>query len=257
MTRIRQIDDLVVLGRAAPEPISDGRHTVCLGGYSDTLGYVRLYPTQKRMKELQRWNVVSVPVESAAPNDTRDESYKIAGSKDEWDILHRKIEKIGSLTKSEQIQLCEKLGVDCRHRLNENHISLGMVKPAAIHGCQLKPQDDPTYQVTLTGERQEGKSEYPYKLYIEYECENCLAKNPHNQSCIEWGVYQYWNKNDDPEGVIDALWLNDDDAHHYFFIGNLNHHRTTYIIISVLRFKEQDMLIAGVNTPSQPGLDSF
>ncbi len=254
---VQTIDDLVVLGRAAPEPVDDGRHTVCLGGYSPSEGYVRLYPTQKRMTELKRWNVVSVPVESAAPDDTRDESYKIAGSKEDWDSLHNKIQKVGRLDKSEQIQLVDRLAVDCRNKLNEAHDSLGMVNPETIINYELEPRDDQTHQVTLDGTRQEGKTEYKHKLYIEYQCTDCVAKTSHRQHCIEWGIYLYWKKNDDYEGVFDALKLTRDDYKHYFFIGNLTHRPSAYIIISDIRFSEQDMLEAGVAPEGQSGLSDF
>lgn len=252
-----RIDDLVVLGRAAPEPIADGRHTVCLGGYSETHGYVRLYPTQTDMTNLSRWNIVSVPVEDAAPEDTRDESYKIAGSREDWDILPEKIEKTGELSKSEQIRLTEKLSGDCPTALNENRTSLGIVKPQSIRDFYIKPDEDPTYQTTIFGDRKLGKKEFPYKLYIEYECEGCTAVDGHTQHCIEWGVYEYFRKNDDPEGVIGALGLDDEKRDHYFFVGNLNHRRNAYIIISDLRFTHSDMRDAGMRTDSQFALTDF
>lgn len=257
MTTTRRIDDLVVLGRAAPEPIADGRHTVCLGGYSETLGYVRLYPTQRRMNQCKRWNVVSVPVEDAAPDDTREESYKIAGSKDEWGRLHEKIEKVGQLDKSEQIQLVEELAGDCTSRLNDERKSLGIAKPAEILDFYLEPRDDPTHQITLEGERRQGKNEYPQKMYIEYRCEDCELVGAHNQHCIEWGVYRYWDKYENPEGVFDALNLTDERTQHYFFVGNLNHQRTSYIIISDLRFSEEDMNSAGFAVNDQSELGSW
>jgi hypothetical protein len=253
-----RIDDLVVLGRAAPEPISDGRHTVCLGGYSETVGFVRLYPTQRWMDDCKRWNVVSVPVEDASPDDTRDESYKIAGSKESWDQLHTKIDKVGQLEKSEQIQLVDRLANDCPTRLNKSHQSLGIVKPAEIVDYYLVEQEDATYQVSLDGERQQGKRDYPQKLYLEYRCEDCdLKSDRHRQHCIEWGIYRYWDKNDDPEGVFDALQLTKDNYQHYFFVGNLNHQRTSYIVISDLRFSETDMLNAGVSVEGQADLTEW
>ena len=248
------IDDLVVLGRAAPEPIDDGRRTVCLGGYSETLGFVRLYPTQRRMKQCQRWNVISVPVEPAAPDDTRDESYKIVGSRDSWERLHTKIEKVGRLSKSERIQLVERLAGDCTGRLNDQHKSLGIAKPKEIHGHYLKSHPNPTYQVTLNGNRRQGKREYPQKLYVRYECVDCALEGLHNQHCIEWGIYRYWDENNTPEGVVDALHLTDNNYQHYFFVGNLNHRRQAYIIISDLRFKRSDMLEAGIRDSEQSSL---
>jgi len=254
MEKPERIDDLVVLGRAAPEPINDGRHTVCLGGYSETVGFVRLYPTQRRMEELKRWNVVSVPVESASPNDTRDESYKISGSKSDWDNLHHKIKKVGSLDKTEQIQLVDSLANDCTGRLNKDRRSLGMVKPAEIVDYYLEPREDPSYQLTLDGTRRQGKTEYPQKLYLKYECESCEIKGTHEQHCIEWGIYRYWDKNDDPEGVFDALRLTDDRYSHYFFVGNLRHRPSSYIVISILRFSRSDMNEAGLRAEDQTSL---
>lgn len=249
-----EVNDLVVLGRAAPEPIKDGRHTVCLGGYSETLGFVRLYPTQRRMDQCKRWNVISVPLEPAAPKDNRDESYQIVGSQDSWDRLHTKIEKVGRLSKPERIQLVERLSGDCTGRLNQQHTSLGIAKPEKIHDHKLEHYPDPTHQVTLNGNRRQGKQEYPQRLYIEYECEDCSLQDFHNQHCIEWGVYRYWDKNDDPEGVIDALHLTDEAYEHYFFVGNLNHRRQAYIIISDLRFKKSDMHEAGIRDAEQSSL---
>lgn len=250
------IDDLVILGRAAPEPIRDGRHTVCLGGYSESKGYVRLYPTQMWMENCNRWNVVSVPVERPQ-SDNREESFKIAGSQEDWGNLHQKIRKEGQLSKSEQIELVDELAGDCTIRLNEERISLGMVKPAEILDVYLDSSDSSTVQMDLQGNERKGKTDYKHSLYIKYQCEGCEAKTHHDQHTIEWGVYRYWDKHDDPEGVIDALGFNDESTNHYFFVGNLNHRREAYIIISVIRFSESDMVEAGVAPQSQSQLGSW
>jgi len=250
------VDDLVILGRAAPEPIRDGRHTVCLGGYSESRGYVRLYPTQMWMEDCKRWNVISVPVEEPE-RDTRNESYKIAGSREDWGALHQKIRKVGELSKSEQIRLVEELSGDCTIQLNDERISLGMVKPAEILDVYLEPSDDTTVQMDLEMNQRKGKTDYEHTLYVKYRCEGCKAKTHHDQHTIEWGVYRYWDKHDDPEGVIDALGFNDESMNHYFFVGNLNHRREAYIIISVIRFSESDMVGAGVAPQSQSQLKSW
>lgn len=258
MSTTDRIDDLVVLGRAAPEPLSDGRYTVCLGGYSETVGFVRLYPTKRGMTQCRRWNVISVPVESAAPDDTRDESYKIASEDGTREDALAQVKKVGRLTKSEQIRLVDDLSGDCTARLNQEKVSLGIVKPNEIHDFYLEETGSSTVQVTLDGEERKGKNEYPHKLYIEYSCEDCSIESEwHRQHCIEWGVYRYWEKNDDPEGVVDALQLPDETYDHYFFVGNLNHRRTTYIIISDLRFSEENMLEAGVRTNAQTSMTDF
>lgn len=254
--RPTQIDDLVILGRAHPEPIHDGRHTVCLGGYSPMHGYIRLYPTRMGMEKLKRWNVVSVSVEWDE-EDGREESYKIAGSRSDWDSLENKIEKVGELEYGERYELASELATDCRARLNDNHESLGLVTPAQIQEVYLEPTETETIQMDLTGQKLIGKREFDHELRVDYECENCDQKTGHDQHVIEWGVYQYWKKYDDPDGVKDALRLTDDDYEKFFFIGNLRHQRTAYIIISILRFKKEKLLEHGVRPSEQPGIGHF
>lgn len=251
-----RIQDLIILGRAAPEPIKDGRHTVCLGGYSESFGYVRLYPTQRWMDNCKRWNVVSVPVEKPT-HDDRDESYKIAGSQEDWGRLHTKIEHVDRVSKSERIRLVDQLAEDCPIRLNENRISLGMVRPEEIIEVYIEDNPDANVQLDLEMNERKGKSDYDQQLYIKYRCRGCEAKTHHDQHTIEWGVYRYWDNHDDVDGVIDALGFNDEDMNHYFFVGNLNHERNAYIVISVLRFSEEDMIAAGIRPQSQGDLDRW
>jgi hypothetical protein len=57
--------------------------------------------------------------------------------------------------------------------------------------------------------------------------------------------------------VKDALGFGDDSTQHYFFVGNLNYERRAYIIISIIRFQEEDMLNAGVSVPNQTSLTEW
>ncbi|MDZ7687631.1 MAG: hypothetical protein U5J64_02720 [Halobacteriales archaeon] len=260
MVEKKEINDLIVLGRAAPEPMNeDGRHTVCLGGYSEDHGFIRLYPTKMEMKQCTRWNVVSVPVEHDDSHDPRDESYKIQGSKKDWDKLHKKVEKTGRIEdKEERIKLINKLADDCPAKLNKQKKSLGIVDPEKILDVYLESQGDSPIQMDLVGKELKGKNDYPYKLYIKYRCENCVQKTPHDQHCIEWGMYRYWDKNDDYEGVIDALRVNDEEYKKYFFVGNLRHHPTSFIVISVLRFKKEEwMRKYGIEVGDQSSVDEW
>ncbi|WP_158854949.1 hypothetical protein [Halorhabdus sp. CUG00001] len=237
------IDDLVVLGRAGPELIEkDGRHTVCLGGWSESKGFVRLYPTHK-YSNAKRWNVIKVPV-IKDPDDYRDESWKIVGSKEDWDHLHEKIEKVDELSRPEAIELTKKIPKTCRHIINNREQSLGLVEPE-IENVYLNPIEDPEpIHTDLEGNRLKSKGAYQQKLYVEYTCKDvCEAKTGHDQHCIEWGMYRFWDNHPDrdPEEVIDALHLRDDDYKKFFFIGNQKNHPTSYIIISVIRWKKDKM----------------
>lgn len=243
------IDDLVVLGRAGPELISDGRHTVCLGGWSESKGFVRLYPTHK-FSEAQRWNKIKVPVEQDRSHDWRDESYKIQGSQRDWDTLYEKIEVVDKLSKDEWVSLIKDIPTTCPNRLNDEKKSMGLVKPAEIHGAELREVDDPDpIQTDIEGNRLRSKGTFPYKLHIEYTCEDCEAVGNHDPHCIEWGVYKWWeNHPDEADQVIDNLRLFDEDYKKYFFIGNQKNHPRGFIIISVIRWKEHE---------DQSGLDKF
>lgn len=235
----QRIDDLVVLGRAGPETLSDGRVTVCLGGWSESRGYIRLYPTQKRMTDLKRWNKVSVPVEHDPGNDNRNESYKIAGSKTDWDTLHRKIRVVGRWEKPERLQFVDTVPKQCSSKLNDLRYSLGIVEPETIHDAYLVEQDDYADSEPSTKETKTNHD----KLYIEYSCRDCGVASHHRQHCIEWGMYQFWKHNPerDPDEAIDALRLLDDDYKKYFFVGNMANRRNSYIVISVLRFKKSEL----------------
>lgn len=85
----KYFEDLIVLGNAVPDEISDNRKTVCTVAFSKEHGLIRIYPVPP-YSPMKRWNVVSLPLERNT-KDSRDESWKIQGSKTEWETLSDKI----------------------------------------------------------------------------------------------------------------------------------------------------------------------
>lgn len=250
------ISDLVVLGRTGPESISgDRRNIVCLGGYSETHGFIRIFPTRMDMDTLQQWNVVSVPVERPE-KDPRDESWKIAGSKREWRALPEKVEQVGRLDYRERVELVQDLAGDCANTLNEEKRSMGVVEPAEIHSMEVDESDKQPVQVTLGGRERPTKRSYP-KLYAEYNCVGCAAETRHRQHITDWELYRYWDTNDDVEGAIPASRILDDGWKHYFLVGNLRDHQTAFIIGSLIRFKRSKMLDHDIRPGDQTGLVDF
>lgn len=250
--REQRIDDLVVLGRGGPEELSDGRVTICLGGWSESRGFVRLYPTQKQMRALQRWNKVAVPVIQDPANDNRNESYKIAGSQADWDTLHQKVRRVGRWEKHQQLQFVDTIPKQCPNKLRDLRYSLGVVEPT-ITDAYLESADG-------DGSPEKETKNNHDKLYIEYECaDDCATVGGHSQHCIEWGMYQFWKHNPDRDAdeVIDALHLLDEDWTKFFFVGNMAHQRTSYIIISILRFKTSEVENYEVSSPTDTTLDMF
>ena len=246
------VDDLIVLGRACPERIKNGRVTVCTAGYSRKLGFLRIYPTRIEMP-LRQWSIVKVPLERN-PQDTRKESWKIQGSKSEWDRLCDKVQVVGELKQDERLNLIANLVDDCVNTINESGRSLGIVKPI-IEKCYFSKQEDydTSKQLTLLGfPLPQVKEQYPLIPRIRYRCVNCKAKTPHDQQVLEWGFYEWVRKNPDK---ADQVWENaliHSPKHEIFFlVGNLFRYRNVFIIISVLRLPKgpiQKQLIPPIKT---------
>jgi hypothetical protein len=233
------IDDLVVLGRGAPDKIKDGRVTICVAGWSKRLGFVRIYPT-RTSSPLRQWNRVSVRVERN-PLDSRAESWKIRGSKSEWDQLDRKIEVLGQASSSEKQTLVRGIVSPCVSTLNDARVSLGIIRPVELRGYLDKRGDvDHDVQLTLSGPPLEKtKKNYDFQPRLEYRCSNCAAVGSHDQQIIEWGCYEWFRKNPGREEfVFDNLQLSNPEYEKYLFIGNQSAHRMSYLVITVLRWKK-------------------
>lgn len=233
------IDDLVILGRAVPEQIKNGRVTVCAAGYSKTLGFTRIFPTKVRMP-LKRWSIVKVPVERD-PRDTRRESWKIQGSKSEWDRLNEKVQVVGMLKPIERLNLIANLTDDCVKDINEVKRSLGIVKPI-IEKCYFCPEEkfDPTLQATLFGRPLPStKKQYREFPKIQYKCSSCRAKGCHDQTVLEWGFYEWMRKHPEKhEQVWENAQIFSPKHECFFFVGNMRDRRTAFLIISIIRLQK-------------------
>lgn len=234
------IDDLIVLGRACPEPIKDGRITVCLGGYSPTYGFIRLYPTTVNAN-IKRWSIIEVEVERDS-KDTRRESWKILGSKSDWDNLHMHIIRLGELPRKQRLPLVHSLITNCVNVSNNAHDSLCIVKPNVKHYYfkENKKFGD-LFQLVLPGfnSNTRVKRDFPYEPRVTYRCENCMTKGSHDQQVLEWGFFKWFEKSPDKfTQVWENCHINDPDYDVFFFVGNQARFRTAWLVISILRFKK-------------------
>jgi len=217
---MRRIDNLVILGRAFPQQLKDGRISCCTAGWSPTLGLIRIYPTDYKSEKLKRWNIVSIKVEHN-PNDWRHESWKILDSKD-WRNVDDKIEVKGTYPKDKRLELIEKtIPKHCPNTLNDIRTSLGLVEPKIL---------DYEFKENKKGEE---------ILRIHYNClPRCFSASFHNQQVLEYGVYEWIRKNPDyRDKVVDNLHLMEDDWKKYFLIGNSYRAPRSFMIIEILRFK--------------------
>ena len=232
------IDDFLVLGRACPDRMRDGRFTVCCGGYSERLGFVRIYPMPPHTeKKLQRWNIVSVGVERDM-RDKRGESWKVAAAKSGWRDMAKSIELMGALSRSEQMKFLNSVEKTTIDGLKEGGKTLGIVEPRGIE-ARIKALPSEAPQTDLLGRTVLSKKNFPHRLYLKYFCVPKCTERGHEHQLLEWGVYEFWRKNPQSpaEKVVENLRLNDTGYRKFFFVGNQAFHPNNFMVISVLRHK--------------------
>ena len=193
---------------------------------------------------MKRWNVVSVPLEQTS-RDTRQESWKVQGSKDEWPRLAEKIVLVDKISRRDQLtfpgRLYDEFGVGCIQDLNDKQLSLGLVKPTVLDCCMAdREKVKHTVQTTLDSDTPFLTiANYPKQPRVRYRCADCKSTNPHDQQIIEWGAYEFMRRNPDrpPEQCLTGLRLMNASYDKYFLVGNLAKHRTSFVVVSVFRFK--------------------
>ena len=242
------IDDLVVLGRACPEPLKDGRVTVCLAGWSETHGFMRIYPTRYDT-DCHAWDVIKDEVEKNE-RDNRLESWKIVGSREEWETLTAKIQVVGHVkSRDNKLNILTKNLSSCINPINDNRKSLGIIKPSEILRTYFKPNDDygNLMQLGFPGMTElnevKVKRDFPQEPHIVYRCPDCQTKKKeHDQQVLEWGFYEWLRKNpDSKEQVWENAGFHRKDTDIYLFVGNQAAHRTSFMIISPLQVHAGDV----------------
>lgn len=236
-----RIDDLIILGRGVPEQISGGRVTVCTAGYSPSRGFVRLYPTRID-SPLKVWSIVSVEVERN-PKDSRLESWKFPDSKSGWENINEHMQVIGEYPKHGRLGLMENIRSKCVADINDARNSLGVIRPV-IKRHYLVPNRmhheayQPLFEI-MEHAQTKTKRDYVAEPRLCYMCgDSCRLKNGHDMQLLDWGCYLWMTKH---PGNEQQIWLNmgigSPDWTHYFLVGNQASHRTSFLVINVIRQK--------------------
>ena len=232
------IDDLVMVGRAGPDRLSDGRTTICAAG---SFSHSRIHPPLS--------NDFDFPIEAVEhcvgacrtkPAGHPARELENRGLKGEWDHLDQKIRVTGKLSQDEKIRLIPTLVSPCVVQLNESHVSLGIIKPRDLRGYLSERSDvDSSIQLTLFGTpTPKTKGSYRLQPRLEYRCGQCTSVGAHDQQLIEIGCYEWFRKYPGMEAqVFDNLRIADPDYEKYLLVGNQAHHRASYLVIGIIRWK--------------------
>lgn len=231
------IEDIVILGRAAPEELSDGRRTACTGAWSENRGFIRLYPIRPELNDLfHRWDVVDVDVEEN-PQDTRDESWKLKENRGDQTSC---VTHTGKYPRNKRATLLSNLEDDCVRDINEAGRSLGIVRPETKPKLQFREWgDEDTFQSRLFEEewRPDVRDQFEHEIRVEFTCSNCRTKQGyHNKTLLEWGAYLGKRKHDvQIEEELEAYYdLDDDDYNHWVFVGNQHARPSSFIAINLI-----------------------
>lgn len=230
------LEDFVMLGTTVPEPNSDGRVFVCSAGVSrERRSLVRLYPLARRNIP-RRWRIYRVPVQ-LNPADSRPESYKVATSVDRLPGMHEAINRhfteIGTVRPADRARLLESFWVGSIAEANARRLSLAIVRPRALDlYFEHNPTSPDSPQMALFDDGQPkptaGARRVPFIPRLRFRDET----GEHRLMLRDWGCYELMRKMPERRTEMDRfLHLGPSSS---LLIGNLNHHRTSWLVISVL-----------------------
>lgn len=230
------LDDFVMLGTTVPEPNSDGRVFVCSAGVSAELGkLVRIYPLA-RGGVPHRWSVYRVPVERN-PHDSRPESFKVRGDRSPGahDHINASFEPLGKIPDTDRAQLLERFVVGSIKEANAKRLSLAIVHPDSIdlhfeHNPDSRDSPELRLFEVQPSRPQSGARRFPFIPRLRFTDE--LGGN--NLMLRDWGCYELQRKHGEAyfrANLAGALHLRESSS---LLVGNLNNHRTSWLVISVL-----------------------
>jgi hypothetical protein len=237
----RTLEDVVILGRAAPQSISDGSLTTCTGAWSKHRGFIRLYPCDPEEDLFSRWDIIDVDVRRN-PKDSRDESWRLA-YRDQPSC----VEQTGEYPRRKRATLLTQLEDECVEIIKNSGRSLGIIQPDSIEELYFKEwedEDDETTQTKLFEEmedwRPETREEFDQEIRIKFTCPSCETQQGyHDKTLLEWGGYLATRKHDiesadELEGFYD---LNNQEYNHWIFVGNQKNRPSAFIAINIIQMK--------------------
>lgn len=237
------VDDFVMLGKTVPEPTrSDGRIFVCSAGVSAQMRQLlRIYPLAKRNAP-KRWTVNTVLLERN-PQDSRVESWKLAGNRKPG--AHEQINDTFTTTGIEapasRASILKNHFVGGVKEANSLRMSLALIQPSSAEVFfEHNPDSPDSPQLSLFDEHPRptaGAKRFPYIPRLRFKDDD----GEHKLMLRDWGVYERmrkaagfetWPESKRRDDITTALHLDESCS---LLVGNFNQHRTSWLVISVLR----------------------
>lgn len=235
-------DDFIMLGKTVPEPQSDGRVFVCSAGYSAELrSLIRIYPLARKDAP-RRWSISRVPLERNT-KDSRAESWKLAGdrSADRHGNINKVFETYSKVKgmQTRDVLDDDRVWVSSIKEANERRISLALLAPKGtpevIYEHNANSPDSPQLKLFTDGlPPAQGAKRFPYMPRLAFDDD----KGGHRLMLRDWGCYERMRKAPGALDLEDCLSLGPDSR---LLIGNLNSHRTAWLVISVLNIGDAQM----------------
>jgi hypothetical protein len=231
------VDDFVMLGKTVPEPTRrDGRVFVCSAGVSDTLrSLVRVYPLARRGAPA-RWSVNTVKL-IRNPEDHRRESFKLAGDRrpGQHERINNAFEQTDIVPPRHRAELLSRYVVDSITEANSKRLSLAILHPGQLDLLfEHNPDSPDSPELTLFDlepRPTEGAKRFAYIPRLRFKDADGVDRR---LMVRDWGCFEYMRKNGDDRrfDLHNALHL---DGEASLLVGNFNQHRTSWLVISVLR----------------------
>lgn len=235
------LNGFVMLGTTVPEPSKrDNRIYVCSAGWHPDLGLVRVYPLGRKSAP-RRWSLNTIEVERN-PQDSRAESWRIAGDRTAWDV-NTHFRHTGEVRKHNRDMILDDKRIPRSiAEANERRASLAIIQPEHIgFDVEHNPDSPDSPQLALFADGlppREGARRFPYipRLIIDGDAQR-------NLQIRDWGAFEFMRKYPGREREIpQALHLGPSSV---LLVGNLNQHRTVWVVISVLNIASRQLTLDG------------
>lgn len=237
------VKDFTMLGTTVPEPsrTDDNRLYVCSAGWHPDLGLIRIYPLGRRAAP-RRWSVSTVEIERNS-KDSRGESWRLVGDRTSTSI-NSQFSITGETTAMQKRSLLDAYDAKRLPRsiaeANDRRASLALIRPDGLNfelEHNAASPDSPQLRLFSDGLPEPlGAKRFPHIPRLRFN-----DGTSHRLMLRDWGAYEWMRKAPDRVSDLeDNLHLSDRSV---LLVGNLNHQRNAWVVISVLNINSAQLTL--------------